>query len=561
MTNSFFDSSWKLFFILPFSLGIFQAGFAEEKTEATQEDALEESVQYKAEKIEYFLKKNEVLLIGHAEAEHKTTRITADTLFFNTKTREIIALGSPILYEGDRVIEGERMEYNLDTKKGIVTRAKTQMEKGWFEGERSYVMENGDLYVKSGTFTSCDLEEPHTWFAANRLKVMKDNMVIAEPVLLYVRGVPTFALPFWFFPIKKDRHSGILTPRFGLQSADGAYVRNLSYYLVINDYSDATLTLDILEKRGIQYTLEGIYIVRPFFSGKIKTSYLDDISIQRRRWRMNADHEQELGQKMRLVGHADFESDEDYDIDLDETRIIQLNRRLISWLSLTKRWSIASMEGRLRQEQDLDKETRDQTLPFLTFTLNQFHPLPSPLVVGYRTSFTNSRFVNDSLNTLVTNQTLSQSIPLSAPIPILGNINLVPGTSIATTSNRDSLWTHTGQVTNSVGLNTTLFGHSTFGMGSIQRFRHVFRPSLSYGRTQGFSYSSGKLETDPSQESISLVAGNEFQAQVRQEAGIKTLNLATLNLSTSYDLDTKKLADISSLLQMDLYRNLGFAFR
>lgn len=535
--------------------------FAQEQSDTTQADTLGEVVLYKAERIEYFVKKNEVFLIGKAEAEYQSTRVTADTLIFNTQTREIIARGSPVLYEGDQVIVGERMEYNLDSKKGVVTRGKTETEKGWFEGERTHLVEEGVLYIQDGTFTSCDLEEPHTWFAANRLKVMKDNMVIAEPVLFYVRGVPTFALPFWFFPIKKGRHSGILTPKFGLQSADGAFVRNLSYYWVVNDYSDLTFTLDLFEKRGVQYTAEGLYIVMPFFSGKIRTSYLDDLLIQRKRWRMNADHEQDLGQRMRLVGRADFESDENYDVNLDETRIVQLNRRLFSYLSLTKRWSIASMEGRLLQEQDLDKKTKSQTLPFVNFNLNQFHPFSSPLVVGYRTSYTNLRNV-DSLITL--RQTVTNSIPLSAPFTLIGQINLVPGVNLSTTSahDSDSTWDHSGTLTNSLGLNTTLYGHSTFGFGKIQRFRHVLRPSLSYGRSQNFTYSSGELvDTMDSRESIFMSAGNEFQAQVKEEQGIKTLNIASLNLSTSYDLDSKKLSDISSLIQIDPTRDLGITFR
>jgi hypothetical protein len=514
--------------------------------DTTEVDTLTEVVRYKADRIEYFVNKDEVLLIGNAEAEYQTTRVTADTLIYNTVTRDVIAIGSPVLYEGDNVIEGDRMEYNLDTKQGIAYSGKTKMEEGWFEGDRTHLAEEGVLYVKSGTYTTCDQPEPHSWFAANRLKVMEDNMVIAEPLILYVHGVPTFALPFWFFPIKKGRHSGILTPKFGFQSTDGAFVRDLSYYQVINDYSDATFTLDLLED---------------FFSGKIKTSYIDDLIARRKRWRVNADHQQTLGKRMRLIARADFESDEDYDVEFDEERIVQLNRRLFSFLSVTKRWSIASIEGRLRQEQDLDKLTRSQTLPFINFNLNQFHPFTSPLVVGYRSSLTNSRFVDDSVDTISVVQTVNNSIPLSAPFALIGHINLVPGVSVSTTSRNDSIWNHSGTFTNSLGLNTTLYGYSRFGLSSIQRFRHVFKPSLSYSRNQGFTYVSGDFDQDDARESIGIRVANEFQAQKKKEKGIQTINLATLNLSTSYDLETDKLGNISSVLQIKPTRDLDIQFQ
>jgi lipopolysaccharide export system protein LptA len=528
--------------------------------DTTETDTLAEVVRYSADRIEYFVNKDEVLLIGNAEAEFQTTRVTADTLIYNTVTRDVIAIGSPILYEGDNVIEGDRMEYNLDTKQGIAYSGKTKMEQGWFEGDRTYLAEEGVLYVRSGTYTTCDQPDPHSWFAANRLKVMEDNMVIAEPLILYVRGVPTFALPFWFFPIKKGRHSGILTPKFGFQSSDGAFVRDLSYYQIINDYSDATFTLDLLEERGIQYTVEGVYVVNPFFSGKIKTSYIDDILFRQKRWRFNADHTQDLGQNIRIVGSADFLSDENYDVELDEERIVQLNRRLFSYLSVTKRWSIASLEGRLRQEEDLDKQTRSLTLPFINFNLNQFHPFTSPLVVGYRSSLTNSHFVDNKADTISVAQTVNNSIPLSAPFALIGHVNLVPGLSVSTISKNDSMWNHSGTFTNSVGLNTTLYGYSKFGLSSIQRFRHVFKPSLSYNRNQGFTYVSGDFDRDDARESIGIRVANEFQAQKKKEKGIQTINLATFNLSTSYNLETEKLGNISSVLQIDPTQDLEFIF-
>ena len=172
--------------------------------------------------------------------------------------------------------------------------------------------------------------------------------------------------------------------------------------------------------------------------------------------------------------------------------------------------------------------------------------------------------MDDSSDTIKTVQTVTNSLPLSAPFSLIGHINLVPGARFNTTTirdaKRDSIWTQ-GVSTTSLGLNTTLFGHSAFGMGSIQRFRHVFRPSLSYNRTQSFTFASGDFETEEAKESISMSVGNEFQAQVKKENEKKTINLAFLSLSTSYNLDTKKLTDITSLLQIDPYRDLGITFR
>ena len=75
---------------------------------------------------------------------------------------------------------------------------------------------------------------------------------MAGPVILKVRDVPVAWLPFIFTDQRPGRHSGILSPQFGLSDIvrnSPTYRRNVDhvgYYWAPNDYYDVSTWLDWL---------------------------------------------------------------------------------------------------------------------------------------------------------------------------------------------------------------------------------------------------------------------------------------------------------------------------
>ena len=68
----------------------------------------------------------------------------------------------------------------------------------------------------SSEITSCDLPTPHYHFAAREVKWISRDVLVARPVVLYVRDVPILWLPFIFQDMRPGRRSGILIPQFGI---------------------------------------------------------------------------------------------------------------------------------------------------------------------------------------------------------------------------------------------------------------------------------------------------------------------------------------------------------
>ena len=101
-------------------------------------------------------------------------------------------------------------------------------------------------------------------------------MLVARPVVLYVRDVPILWLPFIFQDVRPGRRSGILIPQFGLNDlvrptrTYNRQITNVGYYWAPNDYFDLTGRLDWFANRYVQYGVAGQYSwLNRFMSGTL----------------------------------------------------------------------------------------------------------------------------------------------------------------------------------------------------------------------------------------------------------------------------------------------------
>ena len=164
---------------------------------------------------------------------------------------------------GESPILGEKMEFDLISKKGKITKGKTNFNQSFYNGETLTKDKNELFYINNSLFTTCELDHPHYYFHSKQMKMIPNDRVIAKPMTLYIRDLPIFYLPFAVFPNKNgDRISGWIMPTFGHRSSTGTYLDNLGYYYVVNNYSDYTFLFDIQDKKGIIANHEYRYKIR-----------------------------------------------------------------------------------------------------------------------------------------------------------------------------------------------------------------------------------------------------------------------------------------------------------
>jgi hypothetical protein len=218
-----------------------------------------ELTQYEALGADFGAKTKQLVLTGTPESRARLIReggeITSDTaLIYSDEEGKVWTRGSDAIFqptEGDPV-NSARMVFDLNVARGTAIDAKTRYSAGaeWILYADNLTMEEAAAFGHKVMFTSCEEEEPHYHFAADNIKIINDNMMVARPVKLYFADVPVAWLPFIVQSTETGRASGILTPVFSINDivrTSQSYSRRLSnigFYWAVNDYMDASLAMD-----------------------------------------------------------------------------------------------------------------------------------------------------------------------------------------------------------------------------------------------------------------------------------------------------------------------------
>ena len=327
--------------------------------------ATKEVVTYDAATIRYVLAKSRIELDHDAHLTYNELDLKARRVLFDSEKQTLVAEGSPELVENGEKVDGQLMTYDLESRVGNIYKAETAYEKGLYHGERIRKVSDSELQVLGGSYSTCSLENPHFHFAARSMKIYLKDKMVARPVVFYLRNVPLLALPFWIFPIKPGRHSGLLLPQFelGFNNAAGRFFRNAGYYWAPNDYFDLTASGDYYQAQP-SYVIrgEGYYKLQYLVDGSFRTSYARDKGLNTSNWDLDANHEQELSPHTRLSARASFVSSRDYNSSNLYGRSIaqRLNRFLTSNIALSHSADWASFNAVADRRQDLDADNAIQ---------------------------------------------------------------------------------------------------------------------------------------------------------------------------------------------------------
>jgi lipopolysaccharide assembly outer membrane protein LptD (OstA) len=430
------------------------------------------------------------------------------------------------------------MAYSLKRGTGEIRKGRTTFERGFYTGERIVRVTPTEFNVHNAAFTTCDLEHPHYYFWAHRMKILSDDKVIAEPVILLIEGVPAAVLPFWIFPVKKGRHTGFLMPRVGQTDYEGRFIKNISYFQILTDYSDATLSFDYMERLGWAVSVEGRFLYAPRIESQFNGKFSEDRVLGSRRWNAVFDHRQLLGPRLNLTLSGNFVSDRRYYQEFGEDQYSLLNRNLHSYLSLDRSWRTSSASLVVSQDRNLDVDSRTEYFPRFTYNLFR-RKLPRNVYGSFRSNAVNSRIQTATGDER--HQGVDNAFALSSTAQAFGWLNLNPSFGYRETwYDRDRSGTsqvRRGLYELGLGANLTLYGTPVLpGLGSL---RHVFTPGVSYGFRPDVDQSRyfvfGGISNYPATNSAGLSVHNGFQWMREQESGTTRLDLASLDFGTGYD--------------------------
>ncbi len=351
---------------------------------------LEGPIKYWADHIRFYMSKRKTYMTGNVKIVYQQITLTAGKVTIDWKQNTMIAtgiadstdsLGNPItkdfpvlMEKGREPIRGVRLEYNFKTRRGKILEGRTHMEPGYYYGKEITKVGEKTLFIKNGTFTTCDLENPHYYFYTKKMRLKINKVGVAEPIVMYIADVPVMAVPFGIFPLQKGRRSGIIMPVYGENNYGGRYLERFGFYWAASQYWDATILANFYEKTGIVYSGQIRYAKRYAFNGNISGRYAPrDVltGAKKQRWELTFSHRQTIGKTISVNASGRFVSDKtflsQYYNDIEQ----RLNQSLTTSLVIRKNWqrSRNSLNVSMRRTENLQTGQIDYEFPNMAFSM------------------------------------------------------------------------------------------------------------------------------------------------------------------------------------------------
>jgi len=602
--------------------------YIEPKIVPGEEKPKYDTTRYSGNEIDYSFEDSGIKLYDNGELRYQDMILKAGDIRYKIDTRILTAEGIvadssgkegqlPVLMEGTEKLDGHRMSYNLETKKGQVLMARTEFENGFYDGQRIRQVSEDVLFVSSGDYTSCNkIADPHYHFHSDRMKMVGKDKIIAKPVILYIGELPVFAVPYYVFPIRKGRHSGFLTFEIGNFERGQRFIRNLGYYWAASDYWDLETSVDFYENIRTIFNTAINYGLRYRLNGNIGLNYSRDSGwvnyrkSLRNRWRVNFNHSHQISQSSKIAASGSFISDKNFVSDNVYNQYDRLDRTVKSSGNFTKQWQSSSLVIAADQTWNLDTDVKSERLPSVSFTLPSFQVIPDPtktkkkerirpweetrearkrfyhsLYLNLSTSAVNSRQrlnIGDSLFYWKKFQTVNTTSSIQSPQKLLGVLTVNPGINMAQTIyhiewNRqvDSLGLRTDRAFTrntynlSVSSNTTIYGTVYPKFLGISGLRHVATPTVSYrftpeiDKNEKYRSYTGVGTASRRSKSLSYSLDNLFQAKYVSGDEERKIDVFTMRFDGSYDFvkEERKLSDINASLRTAAIPHLSLDYR
>jgi len=367
--------------------------------ERESDDTAEGPVTMEADKLTYDQQGGFISLEGRVKILYQNITLQADNVIFYDKTRDVVAEGGVVLTEGEDILRCDRLEFNIDTKKGTVHQGRLFLKKKNFHitGSKAEKLGEQEYRVYDATLTSCDARVPDWKFTLKRLDVEIEGYGEGWWPGFHVKNIPVLYFPWAIFPVKRERQSGFLFPGFGTTSKWGPEL-SIPFYWVIAPNQDATFYLERIgdtRGRGFKEGVEYRYAWSRRAEGQIKGFYIWDEREERSRWSIFADHDQTFPEGYYIKANINWVSDKDYPVDFDEDIpgevLIDARSRnnLESTLMLGKDWEWGALGTEFSYFRDLKPDPRDDTVDNNRATMQR---LPQATFFLYQDQFLNTPF-------------------------------------------------------------------------------------------------------------------------------------------------------------------------
>ncbi|MCP4441067.1 MAG: LPS-assembly protein LptD [Aureispira sp.] len=525
-------------------------------------DSLNVPVQYNAkDSMIYDVLTRRVYLYGNAEVVFERYNLSAGHIIFDFASNLATATGIkdstgkmtqlPIFDDKSQKFESRKIVFNFKSKKGKVYDASIAQGNGFLlskatkfiSGPEEDTTASSDvLYSQGCVYTSCDHKIPHFGIRTTKAKIIPNKLLVFGPSFLEIMGTPTpLVLPFGFFPITKDRRSGlIISTDIDFSPQWGPGIRGIGFHLGLSDYWDLSITGDFYVRGSYRIHLDTRYRKRYKYNGSLSVNF----SNQKKDEKGTPDYELRRDFNIRWIHTQDQKAHPSQtfstNINFGTASYFQnnslnvndiLQSTLTSSVSYNKRFlgTPFSLSARMNVSQNTSNRKMTITLPQLDLRMNQIFPFKRKKAVGkakwyeriglsYNMSARNSGSTIDTvlfqpggIQDFLDNMDydIKHSPNLNMSFKVLKYINIQPSVRytgywyfyadnqyLDPTMEIDSVTNDTSFGTlitkrdygfytvhdfgASLNMNTQIFATGKFNIGPLNKIRGVFRPNVGF---------------------------------------------------------------------------------
>ena len=519
--------------------------------------------------------------------------------------------GTPVFKMGNDSYESDTIAFNFKSKKGLINNVKTEQQEGYITSQLSKRMDNGDIYLQHGRYTTCDKEHPDFYIALSRAKVRPNKDVVFGPAYLVVADVPLpLAIPYGFFPFTKHYSSGFIMPTYGDENDRGFYLRDGGYYFAMSDKWDLKVLGEIYTKGSWGISAASNYNKRYKYSGSVYFSYqntktgdkgMPDYTKQES-FKIQWSHRQDAKANpfSTLAASVNFATSSYERNNLNSMYNPQTMTQSTRTSSVSWSTGFSSLGMTLSSSANLSQNMRtnelSMTLPDLNVNVSRFYPFRRKQMVGkerwyekismsYTGQLSNSITTNED-HLLHSDLAKEWSNGIQHNIPVNGNFTLAKYINITLGFNftdrmyfkkENMQWDQAAQAVAidttygfynvynwnaSIGASTKFYGmfipnRKIFG-DKIQAVRHVFTPtvSFSYAPDFGNKYYETYQRTN-SDGSVELVEYSPYRNGLYSVPGKGKTGSITMQVSNNIEMKIRSDKDSTGIKKISIIDELG----
>lgn len=242
-----------------------------------------------------------VTLTGNAQLRRLGLVVHGQRIAFDDATQELDVQGNVHVLDQGNVYRGPALHLNLQAHQGEFQTPQFVLDNGGQGDARQLQFLGSKRSVATDVrYSSCPKPTQGQWqpdwlLSASSLDLDRgDDVGTAWGSLLRFKGVPVLAAPWLSFPLSEARKSGFLPPNINLSDTSGLELV-LPYYLNLASNYDATITPQLLSKRGLNWGGEFRYLW-PQWRGQIRADWMsrDRLRPAQSRYALSWQHDQAL---------------------------------------------------------------------------------------------------------------------------------------------------------------------------------------------------------------------------------------------------------------------------